>query len=140
MPGKVNPTQSEALTMVAVQVMANDVAINLGASQGNFQLNVFMPMMIYNFLQSVRLLRDAIISFDEHCASGILPNKEKMKENLDKSLMLVTALNPHIGYEKAADIAKTAHAKGLSLKEAAVELGYLTEEEFEDIVRPETMV
>lgn len=140
MPGKVNPTQSEALTMVAVQVMANDVAINLGASQGNFQLNVFMPMMIYNFLQSVRLLRDAIISFDEHCASGILPNKEKMKENLDKSLMLVTALNPHIGYEKAADIAKTAHAKGLSLKEAAVELGYLTEEEFEDIVRPETMI
>ena len=140
MPGKVNLTQSEALTMVAVQVMANDVAINLGASQGNFQLNVFMPMMIYNFLQSVRLLRDAIISFDEHCASGILPNKEKMKENLDKSLMLVTALNPHIGYEKAADIAKTAHAKGLSLKEAAVELGYLTEEEFEDIVRPETMV
>ena len=140
MPGKVNPTQSEALTMVAVQVMANDVAINLGASQGNFQLNVFMPMMIYNFLQSVRLLRDAIISFDEHCASGILPNKEKMKENLDKSLMLVTALNPHIGYEKAAHIAKTAHAKGLSLKEAAVELGYLTEEEFEDIVRPETMV
>lgn len=140
MPGKVNPTQSEALTMVAVQVMANDVAINLGASQGNFQLNVFMPMMIYNFLQSVRLLRDAIISFDEHCASGILPNKEKMKENLDKSLMLVTALNPHIGYEKAADIAKTAHAKGLSLKEAAVELGYLTEEEFEDIVRPKTMV
>ncbi|MFY9213630.1 MAG: class II fumarate hydratase [Tissierellaceae bacterium] len=140
MPGKVNPTQSEALTMVAVQVMANDVAINLGASQGNFQLNVFMPMMIYNFLQSVRLLRDAIISFDEHFASGILPNKEKMKENLDKSLMLVTALNPHIGYEKAADIAKTAHAKGLSLKEAAVELGYLTEEEFEDIVRPETMV
>ena len=140
MPGKVNPTQSEALTMVTVQVMANDVAINLGASQGNFQLNVFMPMMIYNFLQSVRLLSDAIISFDEHCASGILPNKEKMKENLDKSLMLVTALNPHIGYEKAARVAKTAHSRGSSLKEAAVELGYLTEEEFDNIIKPETMV
>ncbi|MDR7869514.1 MAG: class II fumarate hydratase [Tissierellaceae bacterium] len=140
MPGKVNPTQAEALTMVTVQVMGNDVAINLGASQGNFQLNVFMPMMIYNFLQSVRLLSDAIISFDEHCASGILPNKEKMKENLDKSLMLVTALNPHIGYEKAAKVAKTAHNNGSSLKEAAVELGYLTEEEFDNIIKPETMV
>lgn len=140
MPGKVNPTQSEALTMVTVQVMANDVAINLGASQGNFQLNVFMPMMIYNFLQSVRLLSDAIISFDEHCASGIVANKEKMKENLDKSLMLVTALNPHIGYEKAAKVAKAAHSKGSSLKEAAVELGYLSEEEFDNIIKPETMV
>lgn len=140
MPGKVNPTQSEALTMVTVQVMANDVAINLGASQGNFQLNVFMPMMIYNFLQSVRLLSDAIMSFDEHCASGIVANKDKMKENLDKSLMLVTALNPHIGYEKAALVAKTAHNKGSSLKEAAVELGYLTEEEFDNIIKPETMV
>ncbi|NLY46979.1 MAG: class II fumarate hydratase [Tissierella sp.] len=140
MPGKVNPTQSEALTMVTVQVMANDVAINLGASQGNFQLNVFMPMMIYNFLQSVRLLSDAIVSFDEHCASGIVANKEKMKENLDKSLMLVTALNPHIGYEKAATVAKTAHSKDSSLKEAAVELGYLTEEEFDNIIKPETMV
>lgn len=140
MPGKVNPTQSEALTMVTVQVMANDVAINLGSSQGNFQLNVFMPMMIYNFLQSVRLLSDAIISFDEHCASGIIANKEKMKENLDKSLMLVTALNPHIGYEKAAEVAKTAHKKNLSLKEAAVELGYLSEEEFDNIIKPETMV
>jgi fumarate hydratase class II len=140
MPGKVNPTQSEALTMVTVQVMANDLAINMGASQGNFQLNVFMPMMIYNFLQSVRLLSDAITSFDEHCASGILANKDKMKENLDKSLMLVTALNPHIGYEKAATVAKTAHDKGLSLKEAAVELGYLTEEEFDNIIKPETMV
>lgn len=140
MPGKVNPTQSEALTMVAVQVIANDVAVNFGASQGNFQLNVFMPVMIYNFLQSVRLLSDAIVSFDEHCASGILPNKEKMEENLNKSLMLVTALNPHIGYEKAAQVAKTAHNKGSSLKEAAVELGFLTEEEFDNIIKPETMV
>lgn len=140
MPGKVNPTQSEALTMVAVQVMANDVAINMGSSQGNFQLNVFMPMMIYNYLQSVRLLSDAIISFDEHCAYGIVANKEKMKENLDKSLMLVTALNPHIGYEKSAMVAKTAHKKELSLKEAAVELGYLKEEEFDNIIKPETMV
>ena len=140
MPGKVNPTQAEALTMVVVQVIANDVAINFGASQGNFQLNVFMPVMIYNFLQSVRLLSDVIVSFDEHCASGILPNKEKMKENLNKSLMLVTALNPHIGYEKAAKVAKTAHSKGSSLKEAAVELGFLTEEEFDNIIKPETMV
>lgn len=140
MPGKVNPTQSEALTMVTVQVMANDVAINMGASQGNFQLNVFMPMMIYNYLQSVRLLSDAIKSFDEHCAAGIEPDKEKMKENLEKSLMLVTALNPHIGYEKAAKVAKTAHKNGSSLKEAAVELGYLTEEEFDNIIKPETMV
>ena len=140
MPGKVNPTQSEALTMVTVQVMGNDAAIGFGASQGNFQLNVFMPMMIYNFLQSVRLLSDGIISFNDHCASGIKPVKEKMKENLDKSLMLVTALNPHIGYEKAAKVAKTAHEKGTSLKEAAVELGYLTEEEFDQFIKPEEMV
>ena len=140
MPGKVNPTQSEALTMVTVQVMGNDAAIGFGASQGNFQLNVFMPMMIYNFLQSVRLLSDGIISFNDHCAAGIKPVKEKMKENLDKSLMLVTALNPHIGYEKAAKVAKTAHEKGTSLKEAAVELGYLTEEEFDQFIKPEEMV
>ncbi len=140
MPGKVNPTQAEALTMVTVQVMGNDAAIGIGASQGNFQLNVYMPMMIYNFLQSVRLLSDAIISFDDHCAAGIKPIEEKMKENLDKSLMLVTALNPHIGYEKAARVAKTAHEKDMSLKEAALELKYLTEEEFDDIIRPEEMI
>lgn len=140
MPGKVNPTQSEALTMVAIQVMGNDTAIGFGASQGNFQLNVFMPMIIYNFLQSVRLLSDGINSFNEHCAVGIKANRDKIKENLDKSLMLVTALNPHIGYEKSAKIAKTAHDKNLSLKEAAVELGYLSAEEFDIIVRPEDMV
>jgi len=140
MPGKVNPTQAEALTMVTVQVMANDVAINIGASQGNFQLNVYMPVMIYNFLQSVKLLSDAIRSFDKNCAAGIKPIEEKMKENLDKSLMLVTALNPYIGYEKAAEVAQTAHKKGLSLKEAAIELGYLTEEEFNRYIKPEKMV
>jgi len=140
MPGKVNPTQAEALTMVTVQVMANDVAINIGASQGNFQLNVYMPVMIYNFLQSVKLLSDAIRSFDKNCAAGIKPIEEKMKENLDKSLMLVTALNPYIGYEKAAEVAQTAHKKGLSLKEAAIELGYLTEEEFNRYIKPEEMV
>lgn len=140
MPGKVNPTQSEALTMIAVQVMGNDVAIGFGASQGNFQLNVFMPMIIYNFLQSVRLLADGINSFNEHCAKGIRANREKMKENLDKSLMLVTALNPHIGYEKSAKIAKTAHEKNLSLKQAAIELGFLSTEEFDNMIRPEEMV
>lgn len=140
MPGKVNPTQAEALTMVVAQVMGNDVAIGLGASQGNFQLNVYMPMMIYNFLQSVRLLSDGIVSFNDHCAEGIKPIKEKMKENLDKSLMLVTALNPHIGYEKAAKVAKTAHEKEISLKEAAIELGYLTKEEFETAIKPEEMI
>ncbi|MBC8590121.1 class II fumarate hydratase [Wansuia hejianensis] len=140
MPGKVNPTQSEALTMVTVQVMANDMAIGIGASQGNFELNVYMPMIIYNFLQSVRLLSDGIVSFNDNCASGIKANKEKMKENLDKSLMLVTALNPHIGYEKAAKVAKTAHKKGISLKQAAVELGYLTEEQFDEFIKPEEMV
>lgn len=140
MPGKVNPTQSEALTMVAVQVMGNDTAIGIGASQGNFQLNVFMPMIIYNFLQSVRLLSDGIISFNEHCAEGIKANREKMKENLDKSLMLVTALNPNIGYEKSAKIAKTAHEKNISLKEAAIELGFLSAEEYDSIVKPEEMV
>jgi len=140
MPGKVNPTQCEALTMVACQVMANDTAISFGASQGNFQLNVFLPMIIYNFLQSVRLLSDAITSFNNNCAIGIKPNIQKMKENLDMSLMLVTGLNPYIGYEKAAMIAKTAHKKGIRLKDAAVELGYLTEEEFDRIIKPEEMV
>lgn len=140
MPGKVNPTQSEALTMVACQVMANDVAISFGASQGNFQLNVFMPLCIYNFLQSVRLLSDAIVSFNNNCAEGIRANKGKMKENLDKSLMLVTALNPHIGYEKPAIIAKAAHKNGSTLKEEAIRLGLLTKEEFDRIMKPEEMV
>lgn len=140
MPGKVNPTQSESLTMVACQVMANDAAISIGASQGNFQLNVFLPLCIYNFLQSVRLLSDAMVSFNNNCAVGIRANKDKMKENLDKSLMLVTALNPFIGYEKAAAIAKTAHKNGSTLKEEAVNLGYLTEEEFDNIIKPEEMV
>lgn len=140
MPGKVNPTQCEALTMVVCQVMGNDVSISMGASQGNFQLNVFLPMCIFNFLQSVRLLTDAINSFNNNCAIGIKANKEKMKENLDKSLMLVTGLNPYIGYEKSATIAKMALNKGINLREAAVELGYLTEEEFDKIIIPEKMV
>ena len=140
MPGKVNPTQSEALTMVAVQVLANDVAVGMGASQGNFQLNVFMPLIIYNFLQSVELLASAMISFHDRCAVGIRPDLDRIKENLHKSLMLVTALNPHIGYEKAASIAKTAHEKGWTLKEAAVRMGILTEKEFETYVRPEDMI
>ncbi len=140
MPGKVNPTQCEAMTMVCVQVMANDVAVSTGASQGNFQLNVFMPMMIHNFLQSVRLLASALRSFQEHCAIGIVPNEEKIRENLDRSLMLVTALNPHIGYENAAKVAKTAHREGITLKEAAVKLGLLSEEEFDKAVVPAKMV
>lgn len=140
MPGKVNPTQCEALTMVCCQVMANDAAVSFAASQGNFQLNVYMPVLIYNMLQSIRLLSDAMESFDEHCASGILPNEEKIKDNLESSLMLVTALNPHIGYEKAAEIAKTAYKQGLTLKQAAVSLGMLTEEEFDRFVDPAKMV
>jgi fumarate hydratase class II len=140
MPGKVNPTQCEALTMVVCQVIGNDTAISIGASQGNFQLNVFLPMTIYNFLQSVRLISDSINSFNDNCVFGIKANKEKMKENLEKSLMLVTGLNPYIGYEKSANIAKIAHKKGINLKEAAVELGYLTEEEFNKIIKPEKMV
>jgi fumarate hydratase class II len=140
MPGKVNPTQCEALTMVAAQVMGNDVTVGIGASQGNFQLNVYMPVIIYNFLQSARLLADAMISFNDNCAVGILPNEQKISENLEKSLMLVTALNPHIGYENAAKIAKTAHAEGITLKEAALKLELLTEEQFDEYVRPEKMV
>ena len=128
MPGKVNPTQCEALTMVCVQVIANDVAVGFGASQGNFELNVFMPVIIYNFLQSVRLLADAIISFDKNCASGIKANKEKMAHNLHNSLMLVTALNPYIGYENAAKTVKKAFEENISLKEACVALGFLTAE------------
>lgn len=140
MPGKVNPTQAEALTMVVCQVMGNDAAIGFAASQGNFQLNVFKPVIIYNFLQSVRLLTDALHSFNNHCAVGIEPVLPAIQQHLTQSLMLVTALNPHIGYERAAHIAKTAHAKGLTLKEAALQSGFLTEEQFEAIVRPETMI
>ena len=140
MPGKVNPTQCEAMTMVAVQVMANDVAVGMAASQGNFELNVFMPVCIYNFLQSARLLGDVMRSFELRCARGIKPNREKIQAYLDESLMIVTALNPHIGYENAAKVAKTAFAEGITLREAAVRLGFLTAEAFDRIVRPEKMV
>ena len=140
MPGKVNPTQCEAMTMVAVQVMANDVAVGMASSQGNFELNVFMPVCIYNFLQSARLLGDVMRSFELRCARGIKPNREKIQAYLDESLMLVTALNPHIGYENAAKVAKTAFAEGITLREAAVRLGFLTAEAFDQIVRPEKMV
>ena len=140
MPGKVNPTQSEALTMVVTQVMGNDATIGFGASQGNFQLNVFMPVIIYNFLQSVELLADGINSFNHNCAVGIKPNKEVIKDYLDNSLMLVTALNPHIGYDNAAKIAKKAEREGTTLKEAALSLELLTEEEFDRILKPEEMI
>ena len=140
MPGKVNPTQCEAITMVAVQVMGNDTAIGIGASQGNFELNVYMPVMIYNFLQSARLLADSMLSFHDHCVAGIRPNREKMQENLHNSLMLVTALNPHIGYENAARVAKKAYAENISLKESCIALGYLTEEAFDKVFHPEHMV
>ena len=140
MPGKVNPTQCEAMTMVCVQVMGNDATIGFAASQGNFELNVFMPVIIYNFLQSVRLLSDALKSFRIHCVEGIRPNEEKMNAYLHNSLMLVTALNPYIGYEKAAKTAKKAYKEGISLKEACVSLGYLSEKEFDKYVNPEQMV
>ncbi len=140
MPGKVNPTQCESVTMVAVQVMANDAAVGMAASQGNFELNVFMPVCIYNFLQSVRLLSDSLRSFNCHCAAGIRPNREKMEENLHRSLMLVTCLNPHIGYENAAATAKKAYKENISLKEACVELGFLNGEQFDEIFKPEQMV
>ena len=140
MPGKVNPTQCEAVTMVAVQVMGNDVAIGIAASQGNFELNVFMPVCIYNFLQSARLLAEAIVSFNKNCAVGIKANKEKMHHNLHNSLMLVTALNPYIGYENAAKTAKKAYKDNISLKEACVELGFLTAEKFDEVFHPEEMV
>jgi fumarate hydratase class II len=140
MPGKVNPTQSEAVTMVACQVMGNDTTIGIAASQGNFELNVFKPVIAYNFLQSVRLLADSIVSFNDNAAAGIEPNREKIDEFLHNSLMLVTALNPYIGYENAAKIAKTAHERGTTLKEEAVRLGLLTEEEFDKYVRPEEMI
>ena len=140
MPGKVNPTQCEAVTMVAVQVIANDVAVGMAASQGNFELNVYMPVCIYNFLQSARLLGDVMLSFRERCVEGITPNYEKIQSYLENSLMLVTALSPVIGYENAALIAKTAHAHGSTLREEAVALGFMTAEEFERIVRPEKMI
>lgn len=140
MPGKVNPTQCEAVTMVAVQVMGNDVAVGMAASQGNFELNVFMPVCAYNFLQSARLLAEAIVSFNKNCAVGITANKEKMHHNLHNSLMLVTALNPYIGYENAAKTAKKAYKDNISLKEACVQLGFLTEERFDEVFHPEQMV
>lgn len=139
MPGKVNPTQCEAITMVAVQVMGNDTAIGIAASQGNFELNVFKPLIIHNFLHSARLLNDACLSFTDHCVVGIEANQEKIAEYVKNSLMLVTALNPHIGYDKAAQIAKKAHQENLSLKDAALALGFLTKEQFEAWVVPEKM-
>ena len=140
MPGKVNPTQCEAVTMVAVQVMGNDAAVGIAASQGNFELNVFMPVIIYNFLQSARLLSDCMNSFRENCVVGIRANYEKMKENLDKSLMLVTALNPHIGYENTARVAKLALDEAITLRDATVKLGYMSAEQYDSIVDPEKMV
>lgn len=140
MPGKVNPTQAEALTMAMAQVMGNDVAINIGGMNGQFELNVFKPMMIYNFLISARLIGEACVSFNKNCASGLEPNLPRIKQNLQNSLMLVTALNTHIGYDKASDIAKKAHKEGLTLKEAALALGYLTEKEYDQWVRPELMI
>jgi fumarate hydratase class II len=139
MPGKVNPTQSEAMTMVCVQVMGNDAAIGFAGSQGNFELNVFKPVMIFNFIHSVNLLADSARSFNEFCAVGIEPNRQKIDEYLQTSLMLVTALNQVIGYDKAAKIAKKAHADNSSLKEACLALGFLTGEEFDAAVRPEEM-
>ena len=140
MPGKVNPTQCEAVTMVAVQVMGNDVAVGMAASQGNFELNVYMPVCIYNFLQSARLLAEAMESFNHNCAVGITANREKMSHNLYNSLMLVTALNPYIGYENAAKTAKKAYKENISLKEACVALGFLTAEKFDEVFHPEQMV
>ena len=140
MPGKVNPTQSEALTMAMAQVIGNDVAINIGGMTGHFELNVFKPMMIFNFLTSARLIGDACVSFDENCAIGIEPNTSRIKEHLNNSLMLVTALNTKIGYDKAAKIAKKAYAEDKTLKAAALELGYLTAAEFDEWVRPEDMI
>ena len=140
MPGKVNPTQCEQVTMTAVQVLGNDTAVGLAASQGNFELNVFLPVCIYNFLQSARLLAASIASFDERCVSGIRANREKMAENMERSLMLVTALTPHIGYERAAEVAKLAHREDLTLRESCLRLGYMTAEAFDAAYRPEKMV
>ncbi len=140
MPGKVNPTQCEAVTMVAVQVMGNDTAVGLAASQGNFELNVFMPVMAYNFLQSVRLLSDVMLSFEANCVRGIVPDRARMQRNLNESLMLVTCLSPHIGYENAARTAHLAYEEGITLREACLRLGYLTGERFDEVFRPEDMV
>lgn len=140
MPGKVNPTQSEALTMVCAQVIGNDVAVNIGGASGNFELNVFKPLIIFNVLNSIRLLSDASLSFAKHCVDGIEANESKIQSNLENSLMLVTALNPHIGYDKAAKIAKLAYLENLSLKEAGVQLGFLTAEEFDTWVKPNEMI
>ena len=140
MPGKVNPTQCEALTMLCAQVMGNDVAISIGGASGNFELNVYKPLLIHNFLQSCRLLSDGMNSFREHCIEGTTANDARIQENLQKSLMLVTALNPHIGYDNAAKIAKTAHKEGKTLKQVAVELKLVTAEQFDQWVRPEKMV
>jgi fumarate hydratase class II len=139
MPGKVNPTQSEAMTMVAVQVFGNDAAIGFAGSQGNFELNVFNPVMIHNLLHSIRLLKDACHSFVDYCVAGIELNRAKIEEHLNNSLMLVTALNPYIGYDKAAQVAKNAHKKGISLRDSAIELGFLTGEQFDQYVKPEEM-
>ena len=140
MPGKVNPTQSEAVTMLCCQVFGNDVAINLGGASGNFELNVFRPMIAHNFLQSVRLLADGMVSFNDQCAAGIKPNRARIAELVDRSLMLVTALNPHIGYDKAAFIAKKAHSEGSSLREAAIASGHVTAAQFDEWVVPADMV
>jgi fumarate hydratase class II len=140
MPGKVNPTQSEAMTMLCAQVLGNDVAVNIGGASGNFELNVYKPLIIHNFLQSVRLLADGAASFNDHCAKGIEPNPKRIGELLEQSLMLVTALNPHIGYDKAAQIAKKAHKEGTTLKAAALALGHVSADDFDRWVRPEAMV
>ena len=140
MPGKVNPTQCEALTMVCVQVMGNDVAVGLAGASGNFELNVYKPVMIHNLLRSARLLQDALVGFEQHCARGIEPRRERIAEHLENSLMLVTALNPHIGYDKAAQVAKKAHHDGTTLKQAALALGYVSAADFDRWVRPERMV
>jgi fumarate hydratase class II len=140
MPGKVNPTQSESMTMACCQVFGNDVAVNLGGASGNFELNVFRPLVIRNFLHSAQLLARACENFNEHCASGIKPNRARIEQLMRDSLMLVTALNPHIGYEKSAAIAKKAHKDGTTLKAAALKLGYVTAKQFDEWVRPEDMV
>ena len=140
MPGKVNPTQCEAVTMLCCQVFGNDVAINIGGASGNFELNVFKPLIAHNFLQSVRMLADGMASFEEHCVRGIEANRDRIAELLERSLMLVTALTPHIGYDRAAEIAKHAHRDGSTLKQAAMALGYVTEQDFERWVRPADMV
>src|SRR5579872_7057356 len=140
MPGKVNPTQSEAVTMLCCQVFGNDVAVNVGGASGNFELNVFRPMIAHNVLQSIRLLADGALSFNDHCAVGIEPNRARIDTLLNESLMLVTALNPHIGYDKAAQIAKKAHKEGTTLKASALKLGYVTEQQFDEWVQPKDMV